>query len=483
MLIGRLADPYTVAIVSVGSMRILAALALALVLAGAAQAARIVGTAGGDRLLGTSRADTILGGGGRDRLEGRCRHGLPARRRGAGSGRRGRGRGSRCRPVRRRRRPRPLRPGRGRRQRGSAGHRRLGLRGRQPPALSRPVHDDGGPARDAGRARQHHRRPHDRRDVPGWAKVRRRRGQHRLRRLDGRRTHVEERPAAEPDAGEPAGGAQRSRQRPRRRVRRRESRLADRDARPCRADDAAHRQPLDGRLHVERSGERGGGVRGERHRVRQELDRVRQRSREPVPGPLLHRVHGRAATGPARGGELDRRRADLVGAHGSPRARRGRRVPGAEAERRARRRLPPGRPAHRRLGLGGRRDDVRAARGRERGPGTARSQAPLLPAPLGRRRPGRARVGDVARLPLQRRLQREQRRRLHVGGRPHLDGAGRRHVGKERDAPGGRDPSGERACSVPLPRRAAGRRRRRAGGGGTGPATAGAARGVCRRRR
>jgi RTX calcium-binding nonapeptide repeat (4 copies) len=71
MLIGRLADPYPVAIVSVGSMRILAALALALVLAGAAQAARIVGTAGGDRLLGTARADTILGSGGRDRLQGR----------------------------------------------------------------------------------------------------------------------------------------------------------------------------------------------------------------------------------------------------------------------------------------------------------------------------------------------------------------------------------------------------------------------------
>lgn len=49
-------------------MRIVTALAVALVLAGAAPAARVVGTDGGDRLAGTARADTIVGRGGSDRL-------------------------------------------------------------------------------------------------------------------------------------------------------------------------------------------------------------------------------------------------------------------------------------------------------------------------------------------------------------------------------------------------------------------------------
>jgi RTX calcium-binding nonapeptide repeat (4 copies) len=64
-------------------MRLVAALAVALVLAGVAEAARIVGTSGNDRLVGTARADTLLGREGRDRLLGNggtdFLHGGPSR--------------------------------------------------------------------------------------------------------------------------------------------------------------------------------------------------------------------------------------------------------------------------------------------------------------------------------------------------------------------------------------------------------------------
>ncbi len=79
-----------------------------------------------------------------------------------------------------------------------------------------------------------------------------------------------------PDRPERAG------ERSGRRVRRRQSRLADRDARARGPDHAPDRQPLDGRVHVERAGHGDRGHLAERNHLRQELDRMRQR-RRPAP--------------------------------------------------------------------------------------------------------------------------------------------------------------------------------------------------------
>ena len=73
-------------------------------------------------------------------------------------------------------------------------------------------------------------------------------------------------------------------------------------------------------------GHRGHGANG--NRLRQELDRVRQRRLEPTSRPLLHRLHRRAPLRPSRGDHFDRRWCHVVGSGGNPRDRCGRCVPG-----------------------------------------------------------------------------------------------------------------------------------------------------------
>ncbi len=87
-------------------------------------------------------------------------------------------------------------------------------------------------------------------------------------------------------------GPARARERSGRRVRRRDAHVAHLDARDPKPDHAPHRQPLERRLHVEQPGDRDRGRPPERHHLRQELDHLRQRRREPEARPVLPRVHG-----------------------------------------------------------------------------------------------------------------------------------------------------------------------------------------------
>ena len=97
-----------------------------------------------------------------------------------------------------------------------------------------------------------------------------------------------------------------------------ESRLADRDARTGRADHATDRQSLDRRPQLGRPVTAIEGILGERHHLRQELDRVRQRPLQPPPRPVLPRLHGHAPLRPAGGDHVDRRRRDVVAPVGIP---------------------------------------------------------------------------------------------------------------------------------------------------------------------
>ena len=199
-------------------MRAAAILLLALVLATAAAAARSVGTPGDDRLVGTAKADMILGLAGRDRIAG----GPGADFVHPGPGRDTVDTG----PATTASRPSTtahatsFAAARGadlvNADLADSVARDCELVGRRP--LARPVHEPGEPARDAGRARQLHGRPPDRRDVPGRAPLRRRGDEHRLLHLARRRQHVAQRAAPGADHGEPARGSAHARERPGRRV-------------------------------------------------------------------------------------------------------------------------------------------------------------------------------------------------------------------------------------------------------------------------
>ena len=125
-----------------------------------------------------------------------------------------------------------------------------------------------------------------------------------------------------------------------RRVRQPARRLAREHARDRAGLDAAHDPPLPRRPEVDRADRRGTRARG-RHRLRQELAGVRQRRGEPVPRPLLPRLHARrraGGRGRPGGAALERRRRDVVG--GGDGSHSGdRRDPGRPAERGAHARL------------------------------------------------------------------------------------------------------------------------------------------------
>ena len=358
--------------------RLLPALA-ALALAAPAAAATIHGTARGDTIVGTPAADTIAAGAG-------------ARFRAGGV---------------RRRRPRRLRRRSGRRQRRPRRPRRRELRGRLTATLRRSVDEPEQPARDGRRARQLLLGIDRRRRVPGRPLQQRRRIRHRRRGLHGCGANVDANTAAVGDRRlEPARTGVR-RLRPDRRVRRRSRRLARRHA-DARGDDqlARLRGPLDGRAALV-----GAGHGRDRPDPRQGLDRVRQQQREPLPRPLLRRVHGRPEEHHRQRVER-RRRPDLVGPG-----------EGGDDARRHAARDPPERDARRRRGgllgrgcadgldrrgpLHRRRRDVLALDGGAADRGAERRDARGL-ASVGRRRLGRDDLRRLARLPLPSRVQGER---------------------------------------------------------------------------
>ena len=129
------------------------------------------------------------------------------------------------------------------------------------------------------------------------------------------------------DDRKPSCRPERARQRPGRRLRQRARHLAHLDAGARRADDATRDQPLDRRLVLGRRPRRRGGGRAAGHRLRQELDRVRQRPGVGVLRTLLPHVHTFLERRHARRHVHERRRADLVSADRHRRAARCGRVP------------------------------------------------------------------------------------------------------------------------------------------------------------
>ena len=232
----------------------------------------------------------------------------------------------------RRHRPRRLRRRHRHRERRCGRPRRRELRDRLAAPLGRPVRERRQPARDRGRAGQLRRR--DRRSSP-------------RSRSAGARTAPPSNigTAVSTDAGRtwqrsflPGTTANATPPGP-------ETAASD----PSVAFDAVHGVWLVSTLTIERvvlarlrlALDRrqelvGAGRRGRRRAARQGVDRLRQRRGEPVPGPLLSRVHGRPEE-PDRQPVLDRRRGDVVdaGARGlDPR----RHAAGRAARRHARRR-------------------------------------------------------------------------------------------------------------------------------------------------
>ena len=131
---------------------------------------------------------------------------------------------------------------------------------------------------------------------------------------------------------------------------------------------------------------------------------------------------------------------DVVRRRRHRRAAGGRRVPRDPADGRARRRLPLGsRPGcDRRIAFERRRRDVGCAGSYcRREELVCGARVPRVPAPVRRRRPQRARLGDVARLRARRLVQRRLRRDL--GRRGNLDGGGRGDPQPQRGAAGDRD--------------------------------------------
>ena len=339
IVIGSLHEPSRTSIVS-APMRTSVALAIVLILAGAAQAARVVGTAANDRLVGTARADTILGREGRDRLVGNA--GADFLNGGAGSDIFDAGPGADRIVVQYDGATDTVRCGPGSDlvnadliDRVGADCELVGRRLSRDPYTGPEAQHESEVEPDSltvGRttvaAFQVGRRFSGAADNIGFAVSSDNGSTWRSGLLPGLTT-----------VSVPAG-PERTRERPGRRLRRRRSRLAHRDARARGAGHAPHRQPLDGRSHVERAGDGDRGLGDDRDRLRQELDRLRQRAVQPQSRPLLPRLHRHAPRRPARGDRLHRRRRDLVGAGGNPGDRRSRRVPGDPPVRRARRRLP-----------------------------------------------------------------------------------------------------------------------------------------------
>ena len=355
--------------------------------------------------------------------------------------------------VRRRCRRDLVRAGSGRRRGRPAGSRRPGLRGRQPTPLARPLHEPGKPARDAGGAGQLHRRRHHGHDLPGRAAELRRSDEPRLRDVEGRRPNLAPRPVAELDDGVGAARAVRPRQRSGRRLQRQARRLADLRARdPERHRDAAHDAPVAGRDRLEWP--RGGGDLADRGAgLRQAVAHVRQRHVEPVPRPLLPRLHRPA--GERRGlrvATLGRRRPDLVAARDLADLPH-RRDPGRAAERPARDQLlGPGGADHRRHHLERRRRHPGRARADQRPADAERAAVPRTAARGGGAGSRRRHPRHLAGLPVPRRVHGERRRAHPLCRRRHLVGAAARHVRAERrhadDRRRARQPGGWRSSTT-----------------------------------
>ena len=265
-------------------------------------------------------------------------------------------------------------------------------------ALARPVHRPREPARDRGRARQPHRRPDDRRDVPGRAPVRRRGHERRLRDLDRRRPDVAERPPPRPDHGEPARGPARSARPTPSSPTTPPTALAHLDARDRGADDAADDQPL-----VRRASP--GAPRPSRPRRPRRPASPSTRTGSPATtAPRAPSAAGATSRTPTASGTtgiavviLRATAEHLDGTGRDPGHERGRRLPGRQADGRARRRLPPGNGRRRRLRLGrrGRRPSTRRRRCRDLQARNA-SRPALLPAP---RRRTSTRAADASGSP------------------------------------------------------------------------------------
>ena len=202
--------------------------------------------------------------------------------------------------------------------------------------------------------------------------------------------------------------------------------------------------------------------RGSRPDPRQGMDHVRQRDGEPVPGPLLPRVHGRSEEH-SRQSVLDRRWAHLVGP-GSVGGGSRRNAAGRAAERHARRRcrrLPRRSGAERvddRVPLDRRWGDVHALhRLRPAGEGQY-ADASDLPA-VGGGRLERDDLRDVVRLPFPHRLLAERSRAFDIDGWNDLECADagdlrRRRVHSRASQPIRRTPAASPSCTPTITARA-----------------------------
>ncbi len=228
----------------------------------------------------------------------------------------------------------------------------------------------------------------DRRRLPVRPVPRRRRRQHRVGGVPGRRANVAQRHPPRAHCELAARRTLAARQRPRRRLRRSTWNLADRLPRAERGPGGGdRRQPLPGRDHLERAGVGRRGPVAAQPAPRQGVDRLRQRRREPATRQLLRRLQ-RFPDAPARVPGIARRRAH-VGAAGLGSGERGPRIDSRPLGARA----AAGRPA-------GRRPD-RAVLRREpcrlRPLGRRRALVPAARHDLGHRIQGDARVSAARR--------------------------------------------------------------------------------------